>query len=272
MINTYQHLRIEDHGQVLLCILSNPPLHTLNGNEVAELHHFLDYIEKRGDLRVLALTGAGTDVFIKHYELQELADLAESDDPPPSGQINPLHQLILRMRKLPLVVVAGINGKTAGGGLELALGCDLRLLADGDFGIGLPETRAGLIPGAGGTQLLSRLIGISRALDLILHGKLVTPTQALECGIVNKLLPQQNFRPELLAYCQELASCAPLALREAKRAIHAGWQLPLEQAFALESAAFEVALRTDDAKRAMQAKLAEQPGEEVLKDFPWQGK
>ena len=90
--------------------------------------------------------------------------------------------MLLRLRNLDAIVVAGINGNTAGGGCEFALGCDLRIMSEGPYLIGLPETSVGILPGGGGTQRLARLIGSSRALDLILHAKLMTPDQALDLG------------------------------------------------------------------------------------------
>ena len=180
MVEEFKHLKIEDNGNYIICYLSNPPSHTLTSTGVSEIHSFLDVVEKRDDLRVLAFTGEGRDVFIKHYEVGELANTAEKNletkknrqDP---KELHPFHTMLLRLRDLNAIVVAGINGNTAGGGCEFSLGCDLRIMSKGNFLIGLPETSVGILPGGGGTQRLSRLIGSSRALDLILHAKLLTP-------------------------------------------------------------------------------------------------
>jgi enoyl-CoA hydratase len=98
--------------------------------------------------------------------------------------------MLLRLRDLDPIVVAGINGNTAGGGCEFSLGCDLRIMSEGNFLIGLPETSVGILPGGGGTQRLSRLIGSSRALDLILHAKLLSPKEACDLGIINQLVSE----------------------------------------------------------------------------------
>ncbi|MCG8585910.1 MAG: enoyl-CoA hydratase/isomerase family protein [Pirellulales bacterium] len=273
--DNYRHLRIEEHGQVCLCILSNPPEHTLNAKGMEELHHLLDDVERRNDVRVLAFTGAGKGVFIKHYELRELAYVANAVatgqmDAPPS-KINPLHQLILRLRNLNAIVVAGINGNTAGGGFEFSLGCDLRVMAQGDFEIGLPETRVGIIPGSGGTQLLPRLIGASRAVDLLLHARLMSGPEAVRLGVINKLLPFESFREELLSYCLNLAARAPIALQETKKAIYEGFEVSLEESLAVEHRAFYRTLQTKDAARAIKAQLDAPPGSDALKDFTWTG-
>ena len=122
-------------------------------------------------------------------------------------------------RDLDAIVVAGINGITAGGGCEFSLGCDLRIMSDGDYKIGLPETSVGILPGGGGTQRLARLIGASRALDLILHARLLTPHEAESFGIINKIIPHKNFHEGLNHYCQDIANRAPIALSQVKKII-----------------------------------------------------
>ncbi len=230
----FNHLRIEDNGHYIICYLSNPPTHTLTSSGVAEIHKFLDLMEKRKDLRVLAFTGEGEGVFIKHYEVGELADSAEKNLESEEikkdiKELHAFHKMLLRLRDLEAIVVAGINGNTAGGGCEFALGCDLRIMSEGDYLIGLPETSVGILPGGGGTQRLSRLIGSSRALDLILHAKLITSAEAHNLGIINKLIPEEKFANELEAYCKDLANRAPIALNQVKKIIHQGLEMTLEE-------------------------------------------
>ena len=141
MVEKFNHLRIEDNGNYVICYLSNPPTHTLTSSGVNEIHTFLDQIEKRDDLRVLAFTGDGENVFIKHYEVGELANTAERNletkkDKQDPKELHAFHTMLLRLRDLDAIVVAGINGNTAGGGCEFSLGCDLRIMADGNFLIG----------------------------------------------------------------------------------------------------------------------------------------
>ena len=276
MVEEFKHLKIEDNGNYIICYLSNPPSHTLTSTGVSEIHSFLDVVEKRDDLRVLAFTGEGRDVFIKHYEVGELANTAEKNletkknrqDP---KELHPFHTMLLRLRDLNAIVVAGINGNTAGGGCEFSLGCDLRIMSKGDFLIGLPETSVGILPGGGGTQRLSRLIGISRALDLILHAKLLTPEEAHNLGIINKLIPADNFKHELTSYCEDLASRAPIALQQVKKIIHQGIEMPLEESLMIEQKAFDVTMNSRDAARAMRALLNTQENIEDVSDFKWEG-
>ena len=276
MVEKFNHLRIEDNGNYVICYLSNPPTHTLTSSGVNEIHAFLDQIEKRDDLRVLAFTGDGENVFIKHYEVGELANTAERNletkkDKQDPKELHAFHTMLLRLRDLDAIVVAGINGNTAGGGCEFSLGCDLRIMADGNFLIGLPETSVGILPGGGGTQRLSRLIGSSRALDLILHAQLVSPKEAFDLGIINKLVSKASFNQELISYCEDLSNRAPIALQQVKKIIHQGLEMTLEESLLLEQKAFDVTMNSKDAARAMRALLDTQENIEDVSEFKWEG-
>jgi len=277
----YKHLEIEDQGQIIICYLSNPPTHTLTAQGLLEIHDFLDSLVSNKELRILAFTGAGEDVFIRHYEVGELADSAEKNisqqeetkklENNPIKELHGFHKMLLKIRDLDAIVVAGINGNTAGGGCEFSLGCDLRVMSSGDYFIGLPETSVGILPGGGGTQRLARLIGSSRALDLILHGQLISNVKALEFGIINEILPKESFLKSLKEYCRILANRAPIALREVKRAIHRGMDLPLEEALLLEQEAFNKTMNSKDAAKAMRTMLNSKEEIDVISKLEWTG-
>ncbi|MEL0227726.1 MAG: enoyl-CoA hydratase/isomerase family protein [Gammaproteobacteria bacterium] len=277
MVDKFKHLRIVDEGQIVTCYLSNPPTHTLTAEGVIEIHKFLDIMEAKKDLRVLAFTGDGDEVFIKHYEVGELAETAEKNlnktqvnsDP---KELHGFHRMLLRLRDLDAIVIAGINGNTAGGGCEFSLGCDLRIMSDGDYKIGLPETSVGILPGGGGTQRLARLIGASRALDLILHARLLTPHEAESFGIINKIIPHKNFHEGLNHYCQDIANRAPIALSQVKKIIHKGLDMTLEEGLLLEQKAFDITMNSEDAAQAMRALLTAEENIEDVSKFTWKGK
>jgi len=280
MVKEYENLKVEDHGHVVICILTNPPTHTFTSKSLMEVHDFLDQMEKKKDLRVLAFTGEGEDVFIKHYEVGELAESAEknisaakevSSEYSPPKELHHFHKMLLRLRDIEAIVIAGINGNTAGGGCEFALGCDLRIMSEGPYAIGLPETSVGILPGGGGTQRLARLIGSSRALDLILHASLLSPQDAFEFGLINKLVPHEKFREELMAYCLDLASRAPIALRQVKKIIHHGLDKTLEEGLLMEQEAFDVTMRSNDAAKAMRSMLDTEKDIEDRTEFKWEG-
>ena len=278
---SYKHLKIDDKGNLIICYLSNPPTHTLTALGLVEIHNFLDSLVGNKELRVLAFTGVGEDVFIRHYEVGELADAAEKNirvekegkksDKELNKELHGFHKMLLKIRDLDAIVIAGINGNTAGGGCEFSLGCDLRVMSSGDYFIGLPETNIGILPGGGGTQRLARLIGTSRALDLIVHGQLISNTKAYEYGIINKILPKESFFDSLEEYCQNLANRAPIALREVKRVIHKGMDLPLEEALFHEQQAFNKTMNSKDAASAMRTMMDTNEEINIISKLDWSG-
>jgi enoyl-CoA hydratase len=260
------HLALSRSGHVATCVISNPPSHTLTATGVSELDHMLSELENDRELRVLVLRGGGQGTFIRHYEVNELADAAERSGAQPEqrpaalGEPEPrlhaMHRMLLKLERLPAITIAALNGSAAGGGCELALCCDFRLMAEGAYHLGLPETWVGIIPGAGGTQRMTRLVGTARALDLILHGTLLPPQQALASGLVHRLFPAEHFDAEVEGFANNLAGRAPLALAAAKQAIRGGASLPIVQALELEQACFERTMRSKDAAGAMRAMLS----------------
>jgi enoyl-CoA hydratase len=261
----FRHLKVTRDGHVLTCTLSNPPHHTLTAGGVIELFELLNDVESDSSIRVLVFTGAGEDVFIAHYEVGELSETAlnniegeekTADQDSSKPELSGMHQLCLRLERMSAITIAAINGSTTGGGFEFSLACDFRLLADGRYRVGLPETSIGIIPGAGGTQRYARLLGTARALDLILHAKLLTPAEALELGLVHRLFPPTRFREETRAFAVDIASRAPIALTAAKEAIQQGSRLPLDEALLLEQRCFDRTMRSKDTAGAMQAFLS----------------
>jgi enoyl-CoA hydratase len=264
-----QPISVQRDGAIWTCTLSNPPRQTLTAASVMALHGLVDEMEGSDSPRVLVLTGGGEGVFVAHYEVGELAAGAEANvrqaekSRVPAAEVvaeegvelHAFHQLILRLEASPVITIAALNGNAAGGGLELALGCDFRLLADGPYLVGLPETSVGIIPGAGGTQRFARLLGTARALDLILHAKLLAPAEAEALGLVHRLVPEDRFLDEVDAFARDLAGRAPLALSAAKRAIRRGSQLSLEAGLEEEQRCFERTMRSRDAAGAMRAML-----------------
>jgi enoyl-CoA hydratase/carnithine racemase len=156
------------------------------------------------------------------------------------------------LEALPQPVVAALNGVALGGGLELALACDLRLAAEG-VEVGLPEVGLGIIPGAGGTQRLPRLLGVARAKELILTARRVTAAEALAMGLVSAVVPPERLLEEALALAGRVARNAPISLRQAKRAIDGGLHLPLGQALDLENRLYQDCIPTRDRQEALRA-------------------
>jgi enoyl-CoA hydratase/carnithine racemase len=163
-----------------------------------------------------------------------------------------VRDLLCGLEALPQPVVAAINGAALGGGLELALACDLRMAAEG-VEVGLPEVGLGIIPGAGGTQRLPRLLGVARAKDLILTGRRVGAAEALSIGLVTAVLPAERLAEEALALAARVARNAPVSLRQAKRAVDQGLHLPLVEGLNLENRLYQACLPTKDRQEALRA-------------------
>ncbi|MBL0277892.1 MAG: enoyl-CoA hydratase/isomerase family protein [Anaeromyxobacter sp.] len=206
-------------------------------------------------LRVVVLTGAGGRAFCAGADLKERAAMADA-------QVADFHRalraLLDGLEALPQVVVAALNGAALGGGLELALACDLRVAAEGAL-MGLPEVGLGIIPGGGGTQRLPRLIGAGRALDLILTGRRVGAAEALAMGLVTAVAPAARLGEEALALAHRVAANAPVSLRQAKRAVAEGRHLPLAEALDLEHRLYQACLPTQDRQEALRAFAEKRP-------------
>jgi enoyl-CoA hydratase/carnithine racemase len=261
---SYRYLSVREDAGVVFCALQNPPRHTLVAPELAELRSLLGDLLVRDDVRVLVFTGAAPDVFIAHYEVGELADTAEAGVVRQESDLHGFHRFLLDLQNAPFVTIAAINGNAAGGGFEFALGCDFRLQKAGDYRLGLPETNVGIIPGAGGTQRYARLLGTARSLDLILHGQLLGPEEALTLGLVHRVFPAAAFDADVAAFARALAGRAPIALAAAKRAIYAGSEMALEHGLRLEQQQFERCMQTRDAAVALRSLLDG-------KAWEWQG-
>jgi enoyl-CoA hydratase/carnithine racemase len=254
----FKHLTIQDDGHIVRCTIANPPRHTFVSQSISEMHSLLNDLAGNDQIRVLVLTGASDEYFIRHYEVMELVDVAnanvESKKPAPTEPAEKLHgfnQLCLRLEEAPFMVVAALNGSAAGGGCEISLSCDFRLMKEGNFHFGLPETNVGILPGGGGTQRYARMLGTAKALDLIIHGTVLSPAEALELGLIHRLFPAASFDDDVGTFIENLASRAPVALRSAKQSIRRGVDLPIEQALLHEQQAFDQTMATEDAARSM---------------------
>lgn len=161
------------------------------------------------------------------------------------------------MNRCGAVFVAALNGSAMGGGCELALACDARLMADGDHAIGQPEILLGFPPGGGGTQRLARLLGSGRALRLVLEGAPLTPAQAAELGLVDEVVPAGEVVERAVALAEHLGSRPRAGVAACKRAVYEGGSLSLADGLRVERAEFMAALGTPDALAAMSAYVAD---------------
>lgn len=183
-------LLVEKQGAIWIAKFHNPPHSFMDQLTAQALSQFLDEVEADEQLRVVILTGSETGVFIRHYDVSVLLERGQAmaergmqfnlDRIIPESQLN---QCLRRIEKSPIPFIAAINGTAMGGGFEMTLACDLRLVQQGSYDLGLPEVNIGLLAGGGGTQRLPRLIGQSRAMELELLGKTLSPEMAVNYGL-----------------------------------------------------------------------------------------
>lgn len=246
----FRYLSYGIDGALAIVTIDRPEaLNALNAEMLGELGVALELAEADLDVRALIITGVGR-AFVAGADIENLQRLADGF----SGREAALagQDLMNTLAALPFPTIAAINGFALGGGLELALAADLRV-ASTEARLGLPEVTLGLIPGYGGTQRLPRLIGLGRALDLILTGRHVAAAEALELGLVNRV------EEDALAGARELAQAclgnAPIALGLAKEAVVRGLDVTLPQGLEIEADLFGMASTTEDMKEGTAAFL-----------------
>jgi enoyl-CoA hydratase len=217
--------------RVAVLSFDNPPLNYLGGDGLFEFEKTLN-AASRANPAAIVITGSPAALFITQFDVTDILSGQEKiKERGPVG--NKRAQLLLeRLADMPQPIIAAINGDAMGFGYELALACDIRIAQRGDFRIGLPEVRLGILPGAGGTQRLSRLIGMGRALELILRARVVTPDEALAYGMVHQVV--DDAKAIALEIANELAAMPPTAVAMAKSVIYGGADMDLHTAQRLE--------------------------------------
>jgi len=242
-------------GVVTLRLNRPKALNTLDPETLHALARALETAEGDAAARALIITGAGDKAFSAGADIAAMAEMGPIDGHPYSALG---HAVLARVDDCRLPVVAALNGVALGGGLELALACDL-VVASERARVGLPEITLGLIPGFGGTQRLVRRIGLARARELIYLGTMVGADDAQRLGIVDRVVPAERLADEATALAGELAKRAPLALRQAKRATRAAVETTLEAGLRLEIEAFAATFASEDRVEGLRAFLEKRP-------------
>jgi enoyl-CoA hydratase/carnithine racemase len=236
---------------VVVAAYTNAPMNYFVGEGVEELAALIP-TWRAPEVRAVVITGGPADQYLTHYSVEELGALA-ADRPAMRAlgtDVNDgYHALVQDLSDLEVPVVAGMSGDTMGGGLELSLGCDIRIAQRGDFSIGFPEISLGIMPGGGGTQRLPRIIGAGPALDFILRSRVVSPEQALALGIVSEVAGDATARAVEVA--EELAQRSGPALAAVKRAVLRGSSLPLGEGLRVEADQFLATMLTDEGEQTM---------------------
>lgn len=244
-------VRLEKEGNVGVIVLDRPPA---NSYDYAFLRSFAGAIDDaRNDAGVNAVVVASASE--KFFSAgADVSAFAAGTARSRAMTATMAHEAFRKMENTPLVFIAAIAGHCLGGGFELALACDLRFAAEGSYQIGLPETNLGLFPGSGGTQRLPRLVGLSKGLEMILEAKTMTPAQAKDAGLVDRLFPDPaSCREGAIDYAAKIAAGPSVALGHAKLAVTQGYGSPLDLGLALEREAISRVFVTHDADEGIKA-------------------
>ncbi len=244
-------VRLEKEGSVGILVLDRPPA---NSYDYAFLRSFAGAIDDArldGEIRNVVVTSASEKFFSAGADVTAFAA-----GTPRSRFMTALlaHEAFRKMENSPLVFIAAIAGHCLGGGFELALACDLRFAAEGSYQIGLPEVNLGLFPGSGGTQRLPRLVGLSKGIDLIANATTMSPAQAMELGLVDRLFPDAAAcRAGAIEYASKLGAGPSAAIGHAKLAITQGFAAPLDLGLAMEREAISRVFVSEDADEGIKA-------------------
>ena len=235
--------------------LDRPPMNALDTATQDRLKELAEEATRRDDVRAVVVYG-GEKVFAAGADIKEMQRM---DHAAMVARSRALQESFTAVARIPKPVVAAITGYALGGGCELALCADFRIAAD-NAKLGQPEILLGVIPGAGGTQRLARLIGPSKAKDLIFTGRMVKADEALALGLVDRLVPAAEVYTEAHAWAARLAQGPAIALRAAKEAIDTGLETDIETGLAVERTWFAGLFATEDRERGMRSSVEEGPG------------
>jgi enoyl-CoA hydratase/carnithine racemase len=251
-----EHISTEVVDGVGYLRLNRPPANAHNLAMILELDRAVLAVRFDDDVKAVVLTSALDKFFSAGADINVIRD----EPPHRVGLLSQTSkEVIMRMRSIPKVFIAAINGHCMGGGLELAMACDLRFAAEGDWRYGMPEIKLGVIPGEGGSQLLGRIAGLSKALDLMLDGGAFGVQEAADLGLLNRVFPADRLAAETHEYARKLAEGPIQAIGFTKIALTEGLEMPLHSGFAFERQLQNELLRTHDSREGAAAYLEKRP-------------
>jgi enoyl-CoA hydratase len=243
---------------VAVITMTDPPANTYTYEMNQQLDDAILQARMDNGVHVIVLTGAGEKFFSAGANIKMLASVD-----PTFKYYFCLHanEMLLRLEHTPKLVIAAINGHCVGGGLEIAMAADLRIARQDAGKIGLPEVNLGVLPGTGGTQRLSRLVGKSKAIELMVTGNTFTFEEAKEMGIINDIFDRDGFMENIMEYARQFCppNKAAKAVGHIKRSVQTGWELPMESALAVERELQALLFNSQDAKEGLAAYVEKRP-------------
>ncbi len=248
----YENLLVErDAGVAVLTVNRPKALNAMNQATLRELKAAIEELDADPGVQVVVVTGSGEKAFVAGADISEMASFGpqQAEEHARRGQA-----VVAAFERCRKPVLAAINGYALGGGLELALACDIRIASD-NAQMGLPEVSLATIPGFGGTQRLSRVAGLGMALELVMTGRRVKADEALRIGLVNRVVPQAELLAAAKQTARDILANGPYAVRLAKEVIRRGAETDLEHGLDIEQKAFGLTFATHDQKEGMRAFL-----------------
>jgi enoyl-CoA hydratase len=250
---SYENILTRQEGRVAIVQLNRPQvLNALNREMMAEVVDALETFDAAENVGCLILTG-NERAFAAGADIKQMAQATPVD-----MLDNPFIDYWDRLRRISKPVIAAVSGFALGGGCELVMACDM-IIASESAQFGQPEINLGVMPGAGGTQRMARAVGKALAMEIVLNGRFLSANEALHYGLVNRVVPVELYLEEAVKLAAEIAARAPVALRLAKEALNATYEMPLQAALAHERRLFYMLFATEDQKEGMDAFVNKRP-------------
>jgi len=227
-----------------------PPANAYNLGFHERFHAAIDAANADTATRVIVVRSAVPHFYCAGADIKVFATNSTSDN---KKMVAAAQTALAKIEASDKPFIACLGGHALGGGLEIAMACDMRFGADGDFKLGLPEVRLGLLPGNGGSQRLPRIVGASHALALLMSGESIGPQEALRIGLIDRLIAESELEAQVERFAGAIARSAPLAVAAAKRAVREGLSMPLKEALQLESRLVDQLYDTEDAQEGFEA-------------------
>ena len=255
-----EFITYEAEGQIGIITINRPKaLNALNSTVLEELDKTLDAVDLQ-TVRCLILTGAGEKSFVAGADIGEMSTLTKAEGEAFGKKGNDVFR---KLETFPIPVIAAVNGFALGGGCEISMSCDIRICSENAV-FGQPEVGLGITPGFGGTQRLARIVGTGKAKEMIYGARNIKAEEAYRIGLVNNVYPLEELMPAAKKLAATIARNAPIAVRNAKRAINEGLQVDMDQAVGIEEKLFGNCFETYDQKEGMAAFLEKRKVEAFL--------
>ncbi|PID04061.1 MULTISPECIES: enoyl-CoA hydratase/isomerase family protein [unclassified Sporosarcina] len=245
-------VKVEKQDKIAIVTIDNPPMNTMSEEVIQALGETFAKLNADSEVLAIIITGAGERAFMAGGEIKDFPEKMGNSNLVP--EFLKTHKILNSIDFSPKPTIAVLNGYALGGGCELALTCDLRISEEQAL-LGVPESTLGLLPGGGGTQRLPRLIGEARAKELMFTGEHITAEEALRIGLVNRVVPKGEGLDAGLKLAKKICRNSPTAVRNIKKAVDEGLELPFNKAIEREAELFQELFLTEDVKEGVQAFL-----------------